>query len=424
MKSIIAAAIMLSVNTITWMHAAEAKPKKSGPLAELPSKPGPHIAKIKALGDNEWLNLGPAAPDPKWGSGSVRGWGCRMEHAADLGGSFVSGQGPHGYIKPDGHYDDIFFYDMYAHRWICLVPGIDTRTFVDDIKKGEIAIGEKGYLIYKNGEPVYANGGHTYQNHYYDSDRKCYVSGGWPSGLPIDMHSGNLRAPWYVDGRKALEEKLNGKTYPSEWLSYAYDANTGKMSRDLPKGQFYIPSRKGCWTYWSKNTSLSSVGQLNPGGPLPDERYGGDFPGCFDSKRERIYVGRINPRTNANDGDWFIYDFKANLWSKPPTKGEIEVIPTTTHGMVHYDAANDRVVEFYGWALGTKGIGVWDPETNSWEPKIAFPDSFPMGTSMSGFYSLELNAHFVHIGSDGAAGGDIWVYRYKNANKGSKKSGR
>ena len=36
---------------------------KKGPLAELPSKPGAHVEQIKALGDNEWLNLGAPAAD-------------------------------------------------------------------------------------------------------------------------------------------------------------------------------------------------------------------------------------------------------------------------------------------------------------------------------------------------------------------------
>ena len=31
------------------------------PLQGLPSKPGPHIEKIKKLGDNEWLGLGQPA---------------------------------------------------------------------------------------------------------------------------------------------------------------------------------------------------------------------------------------------------------------------------------------------------------------------------------------------------------------------------
>ena len=47
------------------------RPKK-GPLAGPPSPPGPHIDKIKALGDNEWLSLGSPAADPKWGKARGR----------------------------------------------------------------------------------------------------------------------------------------------------------------------------------------------------------------------------------------------------------------------------------------------------------------------------------------------------------------
>ena len=49
---------------------------KKGPLAELPSKPGPHVEKIKALGDNEWLKLGAPAADPKWGKARGSSWGA------------------------------------------------------------------------------------------------------------------------------------------------------------------------------------------------------------------------------------------------------------------------------------------------------------------------------------------------------------
>jgi RNA polymerase sigma-70 factor, ECF subfamily len=419
MKSLIAAAIIITATTTTYVSAAQSAPKRSGPLAAMPSAPGPHIAKIKALGDNQWLNLGPAAPDPKWGSGSVRSWGCSMEYASDLGGAFISGQGPHAYVKPDGHYDDIFFYDLNAHRWVCLVPGIDTKTFAADIKKGEITIGDKNYLIYKDGQPVYATGGHCYHGHYYDSDRHLFVTGGWPSGIPLDMHCQNGQSPWFIEGRKALEEQLKGRSVPQDWLGYTYDATTGKLSREMPKGQFYVASRKGCWTYWGNMTSLSSVGQLNPKGPLPEVNYGGDFGACVDTKRERIYLGRMNkPKSNPQEGDWYIYDFRDNSWSIPPTKGSAELIPATNSGVVNYDSANDRVVEFYSWNHnGTRGIAVWDPAANAWDPKIALPDNVPTSGCVSGFYSPELNAHFLHLGGDGVAGGDIWVYRYKNAGK-------
>ena len=42
------------------------------PLANLPSKTGEHIAKIQALGDVEWIELGSPAADPKWGKARGR----------------------------------------------------------------------------------------------------------------------------------------------------------------------------------------------------------------------------------------------------------------------------------------------------------------------------------------------------------------
>src|SRR5262245_37133224 len=121
--------------------------RRQGPLAQLPSRPGPHIEKIKALGDNAWLELGPPAADPKWGNGRGRSWGCKMPYAPDLQGAFLAGQGIHGFIKPDGRYDDLFFYDLNGHRWICLFPGVSTRTFADDIKKGALKVNEDGQLV-------------------------------------------------------------------------------------------------------------------------------------------------------------------------------------------------------------------------------------------------------------------------------------
>ena len=41
------------------------KVERKGPLATMPSEPGPHIAKIKALGDDAWLNIGTPAADPQ-----------------------------------------------------------------------------------------------------------------------------------------------------------------------------------------------------------------------------------------------------------------------------------------------------------------------------------------------------------------------
>src|SRR6476619_7838572 len=106
-------------------NGAHAEEKPKGPLAELPSKPGAHVEKIKALGDNEWLNLGAPAADPKWGKARGSSWGAKaLILAPDRRGDFLFGEGVHGYVKPDGHaMDDLWFYDINRHAWLCLHPG-------------------------------------------------------------------------------------------------------------------------------------------------------------------------------------------------------------------------------------------------------------------------------------------------------------
>src|SRR5262245_23005847 len=104
-------------------------PKRKGPLAKLPSDPGPHVAKIKDRGDDPWLDLGAAKADPKWGKARGRSWSSRMPNAPELRGAFLFGEGVHGYTKPDGRYmDDLWFYDLNGHRWICCYPGADTKS--------------------------------------------------------------------------------------------------------------------------------------------------------------------------------------------------------------------------------------------------------------------------------------------------------
>jgi RNA polymerase sigma factor (sigma-70 family) len=395
--------------------------KRTGPFADMPSRPGPTIDKIKALGDNEWLNIGKAAADPKHGEGSVRSWSCRMPYAADLGGAFVSGQGPHGYVAKDGYYDDIFFYDENAHRWICCTPGINTATFVADIKSGKIKIGDKGYLVYDDGQPVFAFGHHAYHRLAYDSDNGVFTTSGWGNGTGGDMHIiGAAAAAWYNEGRALLQEKLQGRAITPAWPPFCYDTKTGKMNREGPAGNFYLPSKKAFWLLWDGRTMMSDIGgETHPSGPVPKVAYPQlcDFPACQDSKRDRIYIGRKNPQA-AGEGDFYIYDVATNAWSNPPCKGTIETMPSTNNGIAHYDTANDRVIVMGGWCASCRGdVLVWDPSTCAWEN--AGPIKAPMGSTgqnlcVTGFYSSEHNAHFLQIGVDGEVG-DWWVYRYKKA---------
>jgi len=85
----------------SWIAALRAEPpqeapaEKPVPLAGLPSTPGPHVEKTKALADNTWLSLGSPAADPKWGKGRGRSWSAHMSYAPDLQAAFLFGEGVH-----------------------------------------------------------------------------------------------------------------------------------------------------------------------------------------------------------------------------------------------------------------------------------------------------------------------------------------
>jgi hypothetical protein len=99
--------------------AAEPATKTSAPLASLPSKPGSHVERIKAMGDNAWLYLGAPTADPRWGKALGRAYSPRMVYLPKQEAAFLAGQGPHGGMKPGGIYqDEIFAYNINAHRWI------------------------------------------------------------------------------------------------------------------------------------------------------------------------------------------------------------------------------------------------------------------------------------------------------------------
>src|SRR4051812_43380806 len=199
---------------------ADAKPaklKRQGPLGDLPSWPGAHVETIKALGDNEWLDLGAPAADPKWGKARGRSWSAPMPHAPDLGGAFLYGEGVHGYTKPDGHYmDDLWFYDANAHRWVCVHPGYDTR------KPPELVVNGDGFEAVKGGEPVpIAAAVHEYGMAAYDPDAgkfACAYCGGdyWGKAMPD-------RVAFLKENGK----KLN-TTHASPWF---YDVAGGKWER-------------------------------------------------------------------------------------------------------------------------------------------------------------------------------------------------
>jgi len=107
----------------------------------------------------------------------------------------------------------------------------------------------------------------------------------------------------------------------------------------------------------------------------------------------------------------YIYDVKTNTWSNPPNKENAVELPSSNAGMFHYDSANDRVVVFKANA----SVSAYDPETGAWSEKLPMPAGLPR-VCWHGFYSPEVNAHFIYLAGDGGEG-TMWVYRYKRAAK-------
>lgn len=108
------------------------------------------------MGDNQWLNLGVPAADPKWGKARGSAWGAKaLILLPDKREAFLFGEGVHAYVKPDGHImDDLWFYDINAHAWSCLYPGTNTKTFNQRVKDKELKIDDDGRLIDSDKQPI------------------------------------------------------------------------------------------------------------------------------------------------------------------------------------------------------------------------------------------------------------------------------
>jgi hypothetical protein len=388
-----------------------------GPLKGLPSAPGPHVAKIKALADNTWLELGAPKPDPKWGKARGRSWTAAMPLAPELRGAILFGEGVHGYAKPDGHYmDDLWFYDINGHRWVCCYPGADTKTLDLHLNKDGFEANKAGDLI-----PV-AMQAHGYSMSTYDTDRRRFLS------MP------NLHPYW----ERALPQRKRWlKPSPADASPWAFDPYSGKWDRrrtgtPAPPSSYgdtliYLPARKqaffahGSQGVWFYDTRKNRWTQAKPGGPKPP--FGIDATSCYDPKRDRICIGGgaypVAPDTTH--GFW-VYDLKANRWVDPKPKGK----PCkgsngygTLNALMVYDSANDKVLLLlHSYHYGKKervGVYVYDPATNAWaEEPLPLPAKLVNTKVKNGFYDPELNAVFLHSAGDSVDDGVIWAYRFKN----------
>jgi hypothetical protein len=392
--------------------SADARP----PLRDLPSKPGPHVEKIRALGDNSWLELGTPKPDSKWGKARGRSWCAAMPYAAELGGAFLFGEGVHGYAKPDGHYmDDLWFYDVNGHRWICCYPGADT-------KKLALHIDDEGFEATKDGDQIpVASNAHGYSMNTYDSDNKRFLS------MP------NLHTYW----KKELPQREKWlKSAPADASPWSFEPASGKWRRRRtgspgPQSSYgdtliYIPSKKqaffarGSKEVWFYDVSTNKWKQEDPEGPAPP--FGIDATSCYDPKRERIYIGGgAYPIAPDDTHAFWIYDLKSNRWVDPKPKGKPcrgSNSYSTLNALMVYDSANDKVLlvsHSYHYAKPERlGVYIYDPVTNAWDSEpLELPEKLRNEQVKNGFYDPDRNVVFLHVAGDSRDDGVIWVYRYK-----------
>lgn len=411
------ACLALSIVSLTTLAAEQPRGKREGPLAELPSLPGEHLAKIKALKAEEWLELGPPKADPEWGLARGRSWTAKMPLAPKLRGAFLCGQGVHGYVKPDGHYmDDLWFYDVNAHRWICCYPGANTKTL-------KLTINKDGFETNEDGEPIpVAALGHGYEMTAYDKHSQRFVIA--PCGDPY----------W----KKALAQREQWlKPVPKDASPWSFDAATGKWHRRrtaTPGPQFgfgdvleYLPSRKEFFAahrskeVWFYNPQASEWRRAKPKGPPPP--FGIDCTVCYDSKRDRMYMGGGSyPTTPRDENAFWIYDLKDNTWINPKPKGTPcrgSTSYNTNNALMLYDSTNDMVLlVFHSFNYTTKehlGIYIYDPASNTWSDMV-LPIPTKLGESRkckNGFYDPVLNAVFLHAAGDSRDDSAIWVFRFK-----------
>ncbi|MFO7899439.1 MAG: hypothetical protein R6V58_10320 [Planctomycetota bacterium] len=398
--------------------------ERANPLAGLPSDPGPHVAKIQALGDNAWLNLGTPKADPKWGVARGRAWGGRALTAApDLGGAFFCGEGVHAYVKPDGYYmSDLWFYDHNAHRWLCLYPGVHAKTV-------QLRLDEHGFEVNQQGEhtPI-AFLGHAYGSTTYDSDLRKYVviyANISYVNARIKQRQEWLGVPPEKRGRIYAIGNLNASAkHPLFW-----DVAGGKWERRFvpAPGGFdhhredgvaqYIPSlkktlfaiRDQVWLYDYQTNRWT--GSAKTGCPLT-----GYENGCYDSKRNRLYIAR---------GKQFArLDVAARKWTEVKAPGQPENFASTNTVCLNYDAANDVILYHINKRHRTRGfLSIYDIAAGKWTtPENRFPgDANGKAALVNSFYAPGLKVHFFYLANDSSTRpGLMFAYRYKNAKKEDK----
>ena len=419
------AILVLTVGLCCALASAQEGGSKP-PLAGLPSAPSPHMAKIDTLGDNTWLHLGSPEPDPKWGKARGRSWSSNQPAAADLGGMFVFGEGVHAYTKPDGHYmNDLWFYDINAHRWVCVYPGIEVKTIAQRIRDRELVVDDAGLLVDKAGHPVPPLLIHAYGYLEYEPGAKRLMFFGRQFGNYFTTGEGGV----FAEANQLFQERRRGKDTPLS--PFFYNAATGRFECFPvifePKGQpyganvlAYIRSRRqffygGSDTVWYFDATQHTWTDAKPTGTPPT---GIDHCAAYDAKRDRVYY--LQRDGKSPEDNFLIFDVKRNEWSKPRATGPAPLSATSYESIVEFDTSSDMlvVIRLYDGQDGRgprRGVYAYDPQTNAWVEPLPLPPEVAASIKNGnyGCYDPASNAYYCHFASDSRDDGTMWAYRFR-----------
>lgn len=393
-------------------------PETCGVLEGIPSDPGPQVAEIEALPDDEWLALGPPAGDPEFGTARGRSWGGRaLVLAPDLRGAFFTGEGIHAFVKPDGYgMDDVWFYDIHAHAWIAVHPGNNTLDFNQRVLDGELSIDDNGQLQDGNGEPVPLHVLiHAWDFLTYDTATQRFA-----------FIAGDGMGRYYMPGLEAIEEGLSmleeqreGIEIPpmSPWFYSTEDCSWERYPIETARPDVggysafvyasatdqYVNAGSGGVAVFDRTANTWT--SVEDSGPRPT---GYDHGVAYDDKRHRLYMGSGDGSTPPGV---FIYDIESATWTKPDSTGPAPATFQTNAASIFYDSVSDVVTVFH------YGDGVhytYDPEGDAWTSQDLPAEVLDAAGSHNAFFDPVLNAYFVYAAGDSADDGTMFAYRYRN----------
>jgi hypothetical protein len=426
----------------------------------VPSAEGAHIATIRAMPNNSWLALGTGAPDPQWGAPTAATWGSRQPWCNPYRGAWYYNEISHGYdtigsgVRAGRLDDSLWFYDLNAHRWLCLYPGTDSANYAALVASGEVRAGGVGLVLDKQDRiiPQDLCAGHNWSRSTYDEQRNLWLfhvignataTNWFPSPDYTNMHDAcialqqqglawSTTTPMFYDplaGRFHYEILNPGNTGGHAAL-YSDDGSAMPITY-IPAWGFYLVASRGGTAYYDYPNKQWWL--VNPVGLHVQGR---DHQPVVDTLRNRVYyIGGIQPEHPENQpwtNNFWSFDASAAFpWSwtqvHPGGAGTNALDYLTSNGaFVFYDTANDVVLALSGF--GIYGVFAWHPATNVWE---ALPDTMPTElrarvdpggiglNSNVGYYDPTLGVCVLHFGNTpGSAppvyGMETYIYKYKN----------